>query len=320
MTNPAMTMTQITPSLDSLAIQINQEYALSQEHLKATLSHGRAFLIHRRNTGELLIAAKAQVKHGEWLPWLQSNCPQISDRTARHWMQIARDWESIPAEVEGIRDALVALSPAKTETVAILPRQPWEEDPKAFKAWGETGADIWLAHVYLLMALGEPVAEIAIRTGKTAAQCLRALDPEFPDRWQKPLSTDEERQGFALYPLVAPEFIPYYSQCLKHGAYRTMIGGYDRAIIPCGDDPQLARLLTMQRNTITAKANAIAPEYPFFDVARVSENKPFMTALGLMMLADIAYAIGITERSEVDDHPMPFFYVHEAMEKLEPSP
>jgi hypothetical protein len=302
-------MTEITPSLASLAQQINQEHASCVEAFKATLTHAR-------HAGELLISAKAQVRHGEWLPWLKDNCPQVSDRTARNYMRIAREWEAIPAEVDGIKDALAALSPAKTETVANLTRQPWEEDPMAFKALGETGADMWLAHVYLLMALGEPVAEIAIRTGKTAAQCLRALDPEFPDRWQKPLSTDEEHQGFALYPLVTPEFIPYYSQCLKHGAYRTMIAGYDRAIIATGDDPQLARLLAMQRNTIKAKSDAIAPEYPFLDVVGVSEDKSFMAALWLMMLADMAYAVGLAERSEVDDHPLPFFYVHKAMQSL----
>jgi hypothetical protein len=39
--------------------------------------------------GELLIKAKEAVGHGLWSRWLQKHCPDISDRTARAYMQLA---------------------------------------------------------------------------------------------------------------------------------------------------------------------------------------------------------------------------------------
>jgi hypothetical protein len=40
-------------------------------------------------SGELLIEAKAQIKHGEWLPWLAHNF-DLSERTARKYMAAAQ--------------------------------------------------------------------------------------------------------------------------------------------------------------------------------------------------------------------------------------
>ena len=36
--------------------------------------------------GAWLAAAKAKLKHGEWLPWLKENCLEISERTAQLYM------------------------------------------------------------------------------------------------------------------------------------------------------------------------------------------------------------------------------------------
>src|SRR6266536_3535382 len=59
-------------------------------------------IYHRMSAGDLLIEAKAQVPHGEWLPWLESNLA-MSDRSARVWMQLAKGREKIEAEI-GSRD------------------------------------------------------------------------------------------------------------------------------------------------------------------------------------------------------------------------
>ena len=40
--------------------------------------------------GNCLIEAKAQLSHGEWLPWLSENL-NLSDRVAQHLMLIARN-------------------------------------------------------------------------------------------------------------------------------------------------------------------------------------------------------------------------------------
>ncbi len=44
--------------------------------------------------GDLLIEAKAQLNHGQWLPWLRDHCA-ISERTARLYMRLARHREKI---------------------------------------------------------------------------------------------------------------------------------------------------------------------------------------------------------------------------------
>jgi hypothetical protein len=45
---------------------------------------------HAIRAGELLIEAKTQVEHGEWLPWLEANFPG-SVRSAQGYMRIARN-------------------------------------------------------------------------------------------------------------------------------------------------------------------------------------------------------------------------------------
>src|SRR5262249_22843249 len=40
--------------------------------------------------GNLLVDAKRQVGHGEWLDWLRANCP-FSERTAQAYMRLARE-------------------------------------------------------------------------------------------------------------------------------------------------------------------------------------------------------------------------------------
>jgi len=40
--------------------------------------------------GILLLDAKEKVKRGDWLLWLESNCPKIHPRTATNYMRLAR--------------------------------------------------------------------------------------------------------------------------------------------------------------------------------------------------------------------------------------
>ncbi len=79
----------ITKDLITLAIEINAW------HAQAEAAIGRA-LEYALNAGQLLIQAKAQVQHGEWLPWLTTNF-RGSDRTAQIYMRIARQWPEIAA-------------------------------------------------------------------------------------------------------------------------------------------------------------------------------------------------------------------------------
>lgn len=59
-----------------------------REHLQASANAAQNFLEHTLDVGDALIRAKAQVKHGEWLPWLKL-CDLSADKAERY-MKLAR--------------------------------------------------------------------------------------------------------------------------------------------------------------------------------------------------------------------------------------
>ena len=67
--------------------------------------------------GELLIQAKSQVPHGEWLAWLERQT-SVSERTAQAYMRLARKLKSAdPQRVAdmSVREALAAIATPKPE-------------------------------------------------------------------------------------------------------------------------------------------------------------------------------------------------------------
>lgn len=82
----------VTPAdLPALALAINEEHALAERHAELA--------IHRaKRAGDMLVAAKQQIQHGQWLPWLATNCPTIKERTARAYMRLARNWEALESK------------------------------------------------------------------------------------------------------------------------------------------------------------------------------------------------------------------------------
>lgn len=53
--------------------------------------HEAQALLKARAAGELLLEAKANIKHGEWLLWLSENVT-FSQKTAWQYMRIAECW------------------------------------------------------------------------------------------------------------------------------------------------------------------------------------------------------------------------------------
>lgn len=70
--------------------------------------------------GKRLIEAKAQLKHGEWLPWLSEKV-EFSEASAQRFMQLAREYEN-PALVRDLGAskalALLALPASERENFA----------------------------------------------------------------------------------------------------------------------------------------------------------------------------------------------------------
>lgn len=64
--------------------------------------------------GQRLIEVKARLPHGEWLPWLEDRV-EFSERTARNFMRLAREWTN--------RQALADLGAAKALLLLALPAE-----------------------------------------------------------------------------------------------------------------------------------------------------------------------------------------------------
>lgn len=59
-------------------------------------NHEAQALLKARAAGELLLEAKDNVKHGEWLVWLSENVA-FSQKTAWQYMRVAERWGEIEA-------------------------------------------------------------------------------------------------------------------------------------------------------------------------------------------------------------------------------
>jgi Protein of unknown function (DUF3102) len=120
-------------SLEMMAIGIKSH----RESAERCFSHG---VEHAIGAGELLIEAKKKIKHGEWLPWLETNC-ELARRTAQAYMQLAR----LPAEKRKaiahlpVEEALVAIRD-RGKVVATV-RRDLESTGEVFPVEKTVGAD-----------------------------------------------------------------------------------------------------------------------------------------------------------------------------------
>jgi len=125
-------------SLPDLAARIRVEHGGAKASVKRGVKHAVA-------AGQLLIEAKAQVQHGQWLPWLRDQCG-LPDRTASAYMRVAKNKEKLAAEIgnvadlslRGALDALTAHISPEAEQFAewLLVRAELNERPKVI-SWLE---------------------------------------------------------------------------------------------------------------------------------------------------------------------------------------
>jgi hypothetical protein len=69
------------PGLDRWADRINAEHRAVAENLGNAVQHAIS-------AGEFLAFTKKQLAHGQWLPWLAANCPEIGARTAQRYLRL----------------------------------------------------------------------------------------------------------------------------------------------------------------------------------------------------------------------------------------
>ena len=96
--------------------QVRDIEVITTEILDAKRAGGEAIL----TIGRGLIEAKALLSHGEWLPWLEERV-EFSERSARNFMRLARDWTNRQALADlGATKALQLLALPESEREAFL--------------------------------------------------------------------------------------------------------------------------------------------------------------------------------------------------------
>ena len=95
-----------------------------REHLQASANAAQNYLDHTLDVGDALIRAKAQVKHGEWLPWLKL-CDLNEDKAERY-MKLARHRAELNSA--GVRN--LSLSAA----LKLIAKKKPVDGPKAKKS------------------------------------------------------------------------------------------------------------------------------------------------------------------------------------------
>ena len=118
---------EVDPDAAFLAADIGMGAEPPQEPFRDLEIIESEILIYKRNAGQAIIEigkrlneAKAQLSHGEWLPWLREKV-DISERSARDFMRLAREY-SQSAEIADLGAskalALLALPVSEREQFA----------------------------------------------------------------------------------------------------------------------------------------------------------------------------------------------------------
>jgi hypothetical protein len=129
----------------NLAEQINRTYEESVALATQAKDQATTAITKALECGNLLLQQKAALQHGGWLEWLDANCPQIDERTARRYMGLAkRTHVSDLNEAATLRQAYLAcgIIHEKPKTPNEPgPETPWVKFVKpldAFRLWFNT--------------------------------------------------------------------------------------------------------------------------------------------------------------------------------------
>ena len=114
MTIHPVTKVEGSNSLANLAAHIEAEHKAASSQFERGLDHAVA-------CGIFLLEAKAhpQLEHGQWLPWLREHCPNIPERTAQLYTQLAIHAEALKSATrcgfDSLRGAVAFLAKQNRE-------------------------------------------------------------------------------------------------------------------------------------------------------------------------------------------------------------
>ena len=118
----AVTTVILAPGQDTpaeLGARIRMRVTMAESHAKKALEYALEI-------GALLNEAKPQLKHGEWLDWLQDHC-DLAPRTASAYMRLSKAYPALPeANRQRVTDLPVreALKAISTDPTPLPPREP----------------------------------------------------------------------------------------------------------------------------------------------------------------------------------------------------
>jgi hypothetical protein len=105
----------------NLASQIREAYQNANRLATDARAVASEAIAKALECGNLLIQQKKSLGHGSWLEWLDANLPEVSDRTARKYMALAkRNHGSNLTDAASLRQAYL--------TTGIIP-EPGEKPP-----------------------------------------------------------------------------------------------------------------------------------------------------------------------------------------------
>jgi len=113
----------------------------NREHLACEQAYGTA-IEHAFRAGEFLLAAKAEVAHGDWMTWVEENFV-ASERMAQRYMQIVREVGD-PTRVSDlpIREVLADIAVPRERDTEPVDAEVVDAEPVAEPAPSAGGPDV----------------------------------------------------------------------------------------------------------------------------------------------------------------------------------
>lgn len=122
-----MGVTTVSRSLSQLATEANREHALCDSAYSTAVRHADA-------AGRLLTEAREQLRHGEWLPWLEEHFSG-SIRTAQGYMRLAASTQDLAhLGIEQALRAIAAPRPEPAPAASDVEREHVDAEPDPFEA------------------------------------------------------------------------------------------------------------------------------------------------------------------------------------------
>lgn len=188
--------------LEVLAERINAEHEATEAAFSESLQHAR-------RAGSLLIEAKSEVPHGEWLPWLEVNC-QFAVRTAQVYMRIERNWAEL-SNTQGL--AILGV-----ESAAKLLAVPKDAEPEQ----AELNTDAILAGLEQRLAevsSPEEALELEREAEEIYLHFRARYRSDFAQRWNMKYPGEFEQHEISKFmpPFPDEDFLALRASIAKNG-------------------------------------------------------------------------------------------------------